>query len=39
MHEKPTRWALVGGGIVLGAVTVRAALVVRARRLLIQPAV
>ncbi len=30
LHEKPTRWALVGGAIVLGAVTVRAAISVRA---------
>ena len=32
MQEKPTRWALIGGSIVLGAVTLRAAFSVRARR-------
>jgi drug/metabolite transporter (DMT)-like permease len=32
MHERPTRWALIGGSIVLGAVTLRAAVSVRARR-------
>lgn len=31
MHEKPTFWALIGGAIVLGAVTVRALLSLRAR--------
>lgn len=34
MQEKPTRWALVGGAIVLTAVTARAAFSVRARRIL-----
>ena len=34
VHEKPTRWAIVGGAIVLGAVTIRAAMSVRGRRVL-----
>ncbi|MGH7956045.1 MAG: DMT family transporter [Opitutaceae bacterium] len=34
MHEKPTRWAVFGGAIVLGAVTLRAIMSVRARRTL-----
>lgn len=34
MHEKPSGWALVGGAIVLSAVTCRAYLSVRARRAL-----
>jgi drug/metabolite transporter (DMT)-like permease len=32
MHETPSGWALLGGVIVLGAVTLRAAISVRARR-------
>lgn len=32
MHERPTRWAIVGGVVVLGAVTVRAIISVRSRR-------
>jgi drug/metabolite transporter (DMT)-like permease len=32
MHEKPSRWALIGGAIVLSAVTLRAVGSVRARR-------
>ena len=32
MNEKPTRWALLGGAIVLGAVTVRAVISIRALR-------
>jgi drug/metabolite transporter (DMT)-like permease len=32
MRERPTRWAIVGGAVVLGAVTVRAIISVRARR-------
>jgi drug/metabolite transporter (DMT)-like permease len=32
MHERPTRWAVVGGAVVLGAVTVRAVISVRSRR-------
>lgn len=32
MGERPSRWAMVGGAIVLGAVTIRAAISVRARR-------
>jgi drug/metabolite transporter (DMT)-like permease len=32
MHEKPTGWAVVGGAVVLAAVTFRAALSVHARR-------
>lgn len=31
MHEKPTRWALIGGAVVLGAVTWRAVISVRNR--------
>jgi drug/metabolite transporter (DMT)-like permease len=31
MHEKPTGWALVGGVIVLGAVTLRATFSIRSR--------
>jgi drug/metabolite transporter (DMT)-like permease len=34
MQEKPSRWALIGGAIVLGAVTLRAAVSVRSRRAL-----
>jgi drug/metabolite transporter (DMT)-like permease len=34
MHEKPTRLAMLGGAVVLGAVTVRAVISVRARRIL-----
>jgi drug/metabolite transporter (DMT)-like permease len=34
LHEKPTRWAIIGGAVVLSAVTVRAAMSVRARRIL-----
>lgn len=37
MHEKPSGWALVGGAIVLSAVTCRAYLSVRARRALSPP--
>jgi drug/metabolite transporter (DMT)-like permease len=32
MQERPTRWAIVGGAVVLGAVTVRAIISVRSRR-------
>ena len=32
MHEKPSRWAMVGGAIVLSAVTARAIVSVRSRR-------
>jgi drug/metabolite transporter (DMT)-like permease len=39
LHEKPTALSLIGGVIVLGAVTVRAALSVRAGRIAPQPAV
>jgi len=31
LHERPTRWALIGGVIVLSAVTLRAISSVRAR--------
>ena len=34
MQEKPTRWAVVGGTIVVGAVTLRALVSVRDRRML-----
>jgi drug/metabolite transporter (DMT)-like permease len=34
LHERPTRWALVGGAIVLGAVTARAVVSVRSGRML-----
>jgi drug/metabolite transporter (DMT)-like permease len=34
MHEKPTRLAMLGGAVVLGAVTIRAVISVRARRAL-----
>ena len=33
VRERPTRWAIMGGVIVLGAVTARAVISVRARRL------
>lgn len=33
MHEKPSRWALLGGAVVLGAVTIRAIVSVRSRRM------
>lgn len=33
LHEKPTRWAILGGAIVLSAVTLRGAVSVRARRM------
>ncbi len=32
MHEKPSRWAMIGGAVVLSAVTIRAILSVRSRR-------
>ncbi|MEO6569350.1 MAG: DMT family transporter [Opitutaceae bacterium] len=32
MHERPTRWAVAGGAVVLGAATVRAIMSVRSRR-------
>jgi drug/metabolite transporter (DMT)-like permease len=34
LHEKPTRLAVLGGAVVLGAVTIRAVISVRARRTL-----
>jgi drug/metabolite transporter (DMT)-like permease len=34
VHEKPSRWAVLGGAIVVGAVTLRAVISVRARRAL-----
>lgn len=37
MHEKPSRWALVGGAVVLGAVTVRAVASVRSRSMVLPP--
>jgi drug/metabolite transporter (DMT)-like permease len=37
MHEKPTGWALLGGAIVLTAVTCRAVVSVRSRRALPMP--
>lgn len=32
MHETPSRWAMIGGSVVVGAVTIRALVSVRARR-------
>jgi drug/metabolite transporter (DMT)-like permease len=37
MHEIPTRWALIGGTIVLGVVTLRAIGSVRARQVVVPP--
>lgn len=34
MHEKPSRWALLGGAVVLGVVTIRAIISVRSRRMI-----
>ena len=34
VHEKPTRWAILGGAVVLGAITIRAVISVRGRRIL-----
>jgi drug/metabolite transporter (DMT)-like permease len=34
VHEKPSRWAVIGGAVVLGAATFRAILSVRARQVL-----
>jgi drug/metabolite transporter (DMT)-like permease len=34
MRERPSGWALLGGAVVLGAVTLRAAISVRDRRVL-----
>jgi drug/metabolite transporter (DMT)-like permease len=33
MHERPSRWALIGGAVVLSAVTCRAAMSIRSRRI------